>query len=73
MKVQAKQYTFFNSLFILLILAHYFISVGVADNQTPLNSFTLIYSGNLNGELEPCGCAEETDLEIGRASCRERV
>ncbi len=62
MKVQAKQYTFFNSLFILLILAHYFISVGVADNQTPLNSFTLIYSGNLNGELEPCGCAEETDL-----------
>lgn len=24
--------------------------------------FTLIYSGNLNGELEPCGCAEESDL-----------
>ena len=23
---------------------------------------TLIYTGNLNGELEPCGCAEESDL-----------
>lgn len=25
-------------------------------------SLTLVYSGNLDGELEPCGCAEEGDL-----------
>ncbi len=25
-------------------------------------SLELVYSGNLNGELEPCGCAQESDL-----------
>jgi len=40
--------------FILLSISP--ISVSFANN------FTLIYSGNINGELEPCGCAEETDL-----------
>lgn len=33
-------------------------------NASPLgdNKLTLIYSGNLNGELEPCGCTDEGDL-----------
>ena len=31
-----------------------------ASPQT--GQFTLVYTGNLNGELEPCGCAVETDL-----------
>lgn len=31
---------------------------------SPLSAteLTLVYSGNLNGELEPCGCSEEGDL-----------
>ena len=29
---------------------------------TPTAALTLIYSGNLNGELEPCGCSEAGDL-----------
>ena len=41
------------ALFCLALLA---IPTGLA--ATPL---TLIYSGNLDGELEPCGCTAETD------------
>ncbi|NOX42670.1 MAG: hypothetical protein GXP19_02910 [Gammaproteobacteria bacterium] len=49
----------------IIFFSLYSINICLADNQTPQeqqNKFTLIYSGNLNGELEPCGCAEETDL-----------
>lgn len=52
-----------------IFFALYSMNVCFADSNTKLstkkgvqNNFTLIYSGNLNGELEPCGCAEETDL-----------
>ena len=27
-----------------------------------LHAATLVYSGNLDSELEPCGCSEEGDL-----------
>jgi len=50
---------------VIIFFSLYSINICLADNQTPQeqpNKFTLIYSGNLNGELEPCGCAEETDL-----------
>ncbi|NOZ37249.1 MAG: hypothetical protein GXP11_04105 [Gammaproteobacteria bacterium] len=31
-------------------------------NHPAMASYTLVYSGNLNGELEPCGCTLEGDL-----------
>ena len=34
---------------------------GNATAAAPRNA-TLVYSANLNGELEPCGCAEESNL-----------
>jgi len=40
------------------LLAWLLLSAGSAAGAAPL---TLIYSGNLDGELEPCGCTAETD------------
>lgn len=40
------------------LLAWLLLSAGSATGAAPL---TLIYSGNLDGELEPCGCTAETD------------
>jgi hypothetical protein len=40
---------------LLLLLAQTFIPA-FAQKTTPL---TIIYSGNLDGELEPCGCSDE--------------
>ncbi len=31
-------------------------------NHAAMASYTLVYTGNLNGELEPCGCTLEGDL-----------
>ncbi len=31
-------------------------------NHAVIASYTLVYTGNLNGELEPCGCTLEGDL-----------
>ncbi len=42
-------------LIVILVLA-------VNVQATELHSMTLIYSGNLDGELEPCGCTAEGDL-----------
>lgn len=33
-----------------------------ADNGAPGQSITLVYTGNLDGELEPCGCTLEGDF-----------
>ena len=46
----------------ILILSFACFSAHAVFADTPQQNITLIYSGNLNGELEPCGCAEETDL-----------
>jgi 2',3'-cyclic-nucleotide 2'-phosphodiesterase (5'-nucleotidase family) len=46
----------------ILILSFAFFSTHAVFADSPQQDITLIYSGNLNGELEPCGCAEETDL-----------
>lgn len=43
------------------VLGYLLLIVSFATTAAPA-SFTLIYSGNLDGELEPCGCAEEGDL-----------
>jgi len=32
------------------------------QSQAALAAYTLVYSGNLNGELEPCGCTLEGDF-----------
>lgn len=45
---------------VLSLLIFHSVS-GWADTATP-PPLSLVYSGNLNGELEPCGCAEESDL-----------
>jgi len=46
----------------ILLLIFGLISAHVSFAKNSPQDITLIYSGNLNGELEPCGCAEETDL-----------
>ena len=43
------------SIFIFLCL----LQTGCLDSRE--RELTIIYSGNLNGELEPCGCAAETN------------
>lgn len=35
-------------------------TLSAADND--ISDLTLVYTANLNGELEPCGCAVESDL-----------
>lgn len=45
---------------LLLITSLFNLNYSFAGLQQ--NDYTLVYSGNLNGELEPCGCAEESDL-----------
>ncbi len=47
----------FNKVWMVLVLV-VVSSTGWAGG----NSFTLVYSGNLDGELEPCGCSAEGDL-----------
>jgi hypothetical protein len=39
------------------------------------SDLVIVYTGNLNGELEPCGCAEETDLGgiLRRAAMVDRL
>lgn len=48
----------------LLILASLLISCSFLDQSKLLEprQLTLVYSGNLDGELEPCGCSLEGDL-----------
>ena len=43
------------------MLGYLLLIVSFTTTAAP-KSLTLIYSGNLDGELEPCGCAEEGDL-----------
>lgn len=46
--------------YVVLIIVTSWIS-GCSNSPTPLapaSQITLIYSGNLDGELEPCGCSE---------------
>jgi Cytochrome c554 and c-prime len=43
----------------IMLLTTSCVTVSGRDQQQAL---TLIYSGNLDGELEPCGCTEEGDL-----------
>lgn len=47
-------------LLILLSACLYSASYGFAEQSG--HPVTLIYSGNLNGELEPCGCTKDGDL-----------
>jgi len=46
---------------LLPVLGYLLLIVSFTTAAAPAN-FTLVYSGNLDGELEPCGCAEEGDL-----------
>ena len=46
-------------LFPLLLLT---TSCVIAPGSDQAQQLTLVYSGNLDGELEPCGCTEEGDL-----------
>jgi len=47
----------------LIGVISFFLVLGqvVASPATP-RSMTLVYSGNLDGELEPCGCSLEGNL-----------
>ena len=51
----------FASLITILFYAGLSPALWAADNNVE-QEFHLIYSGNLNGEYEPCGCAKESDL-----------
>ena len=44
----------------LMLIAVFLVQTGCLGAGE--KEFTLIYSGNLNGELEPCGCAEVSNL-----------
>ena len=44
----------------LILIAAFLVQTGCLGARE--KEFTIIYSGNLNGELEPCGCAEESNL-----------
>ncbi len=44
---------------VFIVIAFSLLSAGCPG--TGERELTLIYSGNLNGELEPCGCAEESN------------
>jgi len=48
--------------FFLILLAG--CAPSTQSSMTPVDNtrITLLYSGNLNGELEPCGCTKEGDL-----------
>jgi len=48
-------------LVLLIALISVAACVTISDSSQP-HALTLIYSGNLDGELEPCGCSEEGDL-----------
>lgn len=59
------QYMYFmNKLagFLLILLSGCAPSTQSSINPVDNSRITLIYSGNLNGELEPCGCTKEGDL-----------
>ncbi|VAX11491.1 hypothetical protein MNBD_GAMMA26-2548 [hydrothermal vent metagenome] len=47
-------------LLVLIFIAISLVQMGCANDKE--KEITIIYSGNLNGELEPCGCAEATNL-----------
>ena len=57
------------------VVAALFIWCLLIPNLSLAENPLLIFSGDLRGEIQPCGCAEEGDMggQIGRASCRERV
>ncbi|MBE9536591.1 MAG: hypothetical protein IMF07_05365 [Proteobacteria bacterium] len=42
-----------------MLIALYLVQTGCLGSRE--KELTIIYSGNLNGELEPCGCAEESN------------
>ncbi|PHS16286.1 MAG: hypothetical protein COA78_04075 [Blastopirellula sp.] len=44
---------------LLLIFALY---LSDSRGATSVHELTIVYTGGLNGELEPCGCAEESDV-----------
>jgi hypothetical protein len=44
----------------LMLIVAFLVQTGCLGARE--KEFTIIYSGNLNGELEPCGCAEESNL-----------
>ena len=46
----------------LCLLLSLVASISAAAQITAARSVVLIYSGNLDGELEPCGCTAEGDL-----------
>lgn len=49
-----------SALLTLLVLGSLSPQSGMA--ATPVQKLTLIYAGNLDGELEPCGCSKEGDM-----------
>ena len=44
---------------VFMLIAFYLVQTGCLGSRE--KEITIIYSGNLNGELEPCGCAEESN------------
>ena len=44
---------------LFILIASCLVSAGCLGSRE--KEITIIYSGNLNGELEPCGCAEESN------------
>lgn len=46
--------------FLLIII--FWLLIKVPNPATASTDMTIIYSGNLDGELEPCGCTFECDL-----------
>jgi len=47
---------------ILLLVGCFFTLLSCSAFSSAGEKLTLIYSGNLDGELEPCGCSEEGNL-----------
>lgn len=46
---------------ILLLILPFLAIAGAANAGQSLQTLQLLYTGNLDGELEPCGCSLETD------------
>jgi hypothetical protein len=44
---------------VFVLIAFYLVQAGCLGRRE--KEISIIYSGNLNGELEPCGCAEESN------------
>ena len=46
----------------ICLMAVFVLQGAAAEKAAAAQTATLIYSGNLDGELEPCGCTAEGDL-----------